>query len=324
METQCSPLLQAGAISSTQTSAPPPQPRVNPSTPPPPRVGTVWIVIPTYNEGENLARLIPMLEAQCLGTPIHILVVDDMSADATESVVSGLLARYDNITLYRRPGKRGLGSALREGLTLALADRECTHICTLDADFSHDPEELPVLLSAAERAAFVQGSRYIKGGRILNWPWRRRMLSWGINRICQLLGGRLHEHTTNYRLYDRRAATEAIKARAAGGFEWVILASLAIQASGLPMVEVPITFREREIGTSKLGSLALMRYGPFVASLLIAMFASQLARLATLPPHRAVRPSPEPVGPESNGPGTRVQFPAPGPASQGSPTRAGP
>lgn len=238
-----------------------------------------------------------MLGAESLGRPFQILIVDDMSADSTEVVVGQLRARYGNVTLYRRPGKRGIGSALREGLKLALADGQCTHICTLDADFSHDPRELPALLAAAERVAFVQGSRYIAGGRVLNWPWRRQVLSWGINKICRLLGGRLHEHTTNYRVYDRRAATEAIKARAAGGFEWVILASLAIQASGLPIVEVPITFKEREIGTSKLSSLALLRYGPFVTCLLIARIASQLAKFL---PHRAVGSSQGSAAPQSD------------------------
>ena len=244
------------------------------------RAGTLWIVIPTYNEAENLTRLVPVLEAKLVGRACQILIVDDASPDATESVVAQLRRRYDNVTLYRRSAKRGLGSALRDGLMHALSAPECDLICTMDADFSHDPAELSKLLAASERAAFVQGSRYVRGGRILNWPWHRRVLSWGINQICRVLGSRLREHTTNYRVYDRRAATEAIKMSDAGGFEWIISSGLAVEAAGLPVTEVPITFKDREVGTSKLSPAALSRYGPFVIRLVGARLAQFWHRMA--------------------------------------------
>ena len=251
----------------------------------------LWIVIPTYNEAANLTRLVPALEAVCAGRACEILIVDDASPDETERVVDELRTRYGNVTLHRRCGARGLGSALREGLSLALADPQCKLICTLDADFSHDPLELPTLLAAAERAAFVQGSRYIEGGCILDWSWHRRVLSWGINRMCRLLGGRLQEHTTNYRVYNREAATAAVKITGSGGFEWIILASLAIQATALAIVEVPITFKEREIGVSKLSPVALSRYGPFVMGLMIGRIASRLPKLQERQAARALQDS---------------------------------
>lgn len=225
---------------------------------------TIWVILPTYNEAENLRRVIPALEAQLIGRSSRILIVDDASTDATMSVIEECIADYDNIIFHRRPGKLGLASALRDGLTRALADECCERICTLDADLSHDPSELNLLLRAADRAGFVQGSRYVAGGRILNWPWYRRLPSWAANRMCKLMGSALCENTTNYRIYDRGAAKEALKAPGARGFEWIVLASLAIQAAGITTEEVPITFRERQIGRSKLSLPIAWRYGTFL------------------------------------------------------------
>lgn len=246
--------------------------------------GTIWIVLPTYNEAENLRRIIPALEAQVAGKPRRILIVDDASTDGTASVIEEFSKTYDNILLYQRPGKLGLGSALREGLTRALADRSCDRICTLDADLSHDPSELGSLLAAADEAGFVQGSRYVRGGRISNWPWHRRVMSRTINAVCRLIGSRHAENTTNYRVYGRTAATEAIKATASSGFEWIVLASLAIQRAGIPTAEVPIMFRDRQAGKSKLNLSVAWRYSIF---LLRALVKSRLRSLVHLPARRS-------------------------------------
>jgi dolichol-phosphate mannosyltransferase len=229
-----------------------------------PAIGTIWIVLPTYNEAENLRRLVPILEAQLAGMPSQILIVDDASPDDTASVVEKFRNVYGNVTLYQRPGKSGLGTALRDGLILALADPSCDRVCTMDADLSHDPAQLGALLDAARGAAFVQGSRYVRGGRIACWSWHRRLMSWAANRFCRLMGSRLFENTTNYRVYDRRAAGKAIEGTAARGFEWVVLASLAIQAAGISAVEVPIIFKDREAGRTKLTRKMVWGYGIFL------------------------------------------------------------
>jgi hypothetical protein len=243
----------------------------------PGREGTasVWIVIPTTNEAENLGRLIPALQAHLSGRPFQLLIVDDASTDATASVVEEFRRQYGNVTLYRRPARLGLGTALRDGLAQALADPQCEFICTLDADGSHDPAQLPALLDAAARAAFMQGSRYIPGGRILHWSWSRRLMSRAANRLCRWLGSRLREHTTNYRVYSREAAAVAIAASTASGFEWIVSASLAIQAAALPVAEVPITFKGREAGESKLSRVAVLRYGLFFLRALMARVAEK-------------------------------------------------
>lgn len=246
--------------------------------------GTIWIVLPTYNEAENLRRIIPALEAQVAGRPRRILIVDDASTDSTASVIEEFHKTYDNIVLYRRPGKRGLGSALREGLMRALADPSCDRICTLDADLSHDPHELGSLLAAADGAGFVQGSRYVRGGHISNWPWHRRLMSRTINWVCRLMGSHHAENTTNYRVYDRTAATEAITATASSGFEWIVLASLAIQRAGISTAEVPITFRDRQAGKSKLSLSVAWRYSVF---LLGALVKSRIRSLVHLPARRS-------------------------------------
>jgi dolichol-phosphate mannosyltransferase len=247
-----------------------------------PIVGTVCVILPTYNEAENLRRLVPDLESQLAGLPSQILIIDDASADDTASVAEEFRKLYGNVTLYRRPGKLGLGTALRDGLILALADPTCEKVCTMDADLSHDPAQLGALLDAASGAAFVQGSRYVPGGRIVSWSWHRRLMSWAANRFCRLMGSRLFENTTNYRVYDRRAAAQAVEGTAARGFEWVVLASLAIQAAGISAVEVPIVFKDREAGRTKLTAKLVLDYGIFlIHTLLQARFGWPASRRVT-------------------------------------------
>ncbi|MGH2453897.1 MAG: glycosyltransferase [bacterium] len=228
-----------------------------------PTSGTLWVVIPARQEADNLARLIPRLLACLPGGRARILIVEDGPDPATDAVLARLGEGRVAITLYRRHGRRGLGRALSDGLARALEDPACSHIVTLDADLSHDPEHLPALLGAAEQAAFVQGSRYVRGSRILDGSLPRRLASRAANRLTRLLGSTLAEHTTNFRVYDRRAAGEAITCGAAGGFEWIVASSLAIQSAGLRSIEVPITFRPRGAGRSKLGLRPLLHYAAF-------------------------------------------------------------
>jgi glycosyltransferase involved in cell wall biosynthesis len=215
-------------------------------------VAEVAIVLATYNEAANLAPLVEALEQ--LGEDLHLLVVDDNSPDGTQRVARELAAAFGNITVIGRPGKLGLGSALREGLKAALATG-AQYVMTMDADHSHDPGDVPRLLEAMRdgEADMVQGSRYVPGGDIRGWGWQRRVLSRVANLLYHWVAGAPHESTTNFRVFSRRAA-EAVLARARGrDFEFQPEAALLVLAAGFKVREVPIVFSNRVRGSSKLG-----------------------------------------------------------------------
>ena len=210
------------------------------------------ILLATYNEAENLPRLVAVLEG--LGLDLHLLVVDDNSPDGTQQVAQGLATIYGNLTIVGRPGKLGLGSALRDGLRAALTT-DAPYIMTMDADYSHDPRDVPRLLEAMRHggADLVQGSRYVEGGSVQGWSPRRWLLSRLANLLYQWGAGGPHESTNNFRIYSRRAAS-VVLARARGcGYEFVPEGALLVLAAGLRVREVPITFTGRTHGCSKLG-----------------------------------------------------------------------
>ena len=210
------------------------------------------IVLAVYNEAENLTLLVDALEG--LGENLEIIVVDDSSPDGTARLARQLSDRYGNITLIQRPAKLGLGSALRDGMAAALTgDARC--ILTMDGDLSHDPADVPRLLDAMrrERADVVQGSRYTPGGGIRNWSLGRRALSRCANLLFHWGTGGPKESTTNFRIFSRWAASVVLDRAQGNGYEFVPEVMLLALASGLQVVEVPITFTDRERGKSKLG-----------------------------------------------------------------------
>ena len=215
-------------------------------------VSELAVVLATYNEAENLASLVRGLER--LGEDLDLIVVDDSSQDGTQEVARELSAIFGNLTIINRPCKLGLGSALRDGMSVALAT-EARYLMTMDADLSHDPADVPRLLEVIRsgRADFVQGSRYIAGGSVRSWGAGRRLLSRMANLLYHWGAGAPNESTTNFRILSRQAAT-VILARAKGtGYEFVPEAILLALAAGLRVQEVPITFAGRERGESKLG-----------------------------------------------------------------------
>ncbi len=227
----------------------------------------IKVVIPTYNEKENVVELITRLEK--IFNEYHVdhgyLVVDDNSPDGTAEAVRSLSSRIPGIEVVVRKEKRGIGSAIMEGFRLALRDERVTHILTMDADLSHRPEDLPGFLRAMRTADLVQGSRYVEGGGVENWGVHRRLISWTANWLVRTLYHTgLREHTTNYRLYNRRAAEAVLENAESSGYEWVIEALLIIHAYGYRIVEVPILFVNRRRGKSKLEVGEIIRWFRYV------------------------------------------------------------
>ncbi len=209
------------------------------------------VVVPTYNERENIAALIP----QILAIPyLNILVVDDASPDGTGDVVAALARDEPRISLLRRSGKLGLGTAYLAGFRQALTDG-ADFIFEMDADFSHDPRYLPELLRAAqERFDLVLGSRYVAGGGTTDWGAIRQFISRGGNVYARaILGMPVLDATGGFRCY-RRSVLETIDLDAVRSNGYAFQIELAYRAScaGFRIGEIPIVFPDRRIGQSKM------------------------------------------------------------------------
>jgi glycosyltransferase involved in cell wall biosynthesis len=212
----------------------------------------VVAVVPTYNEADNLAELVPALRKAVPG--IGILVVDDDSPDGTAAVARRLDEEHGRVDLLVRPGRRGLGSAYRDGFRRAI-DSGADVCVQIDADLSHDPADLPALLANVEHGADLAiGSRYVPGGRAESWSWRRRWLSrWGNRYAAGLLGLAVNDATAGYRAY-RADSLEAMGFEdvTAEGYGFQIEMTHRLVRAGGRIVEFPIEFRDRHAGDSKL------------------------------------------------------------------------
>lgn len=211
----------------------------------------VLVVIPTYNERENLEPVVTRLHAAV--PDADVLVVDDASPDGTGALADELAARDPRVRVLHRTEKAGLGAAYLAGFEVALRG-EHDVVVEMDADGSHAPEDLPALLAALEDADVVLGSRYVEGGEVVNWPAHRRLLSRGGSLYARLaLGVGIRDMTGGYRAFRRQVLAELdLGDVASQGYCFQIdLAWRAIQA-GFRVREVPITFVERERGTSKM------------------------------------------------------------------------
>jgi dolichol-phosphate mannosyltransferase len=209
------------------------------------------IMIPTYNERENLPRLLTALNALGLPTTKY-LVVDDGSPDGTGDIADELARRDDRIVVFHRNKKDGLGRAYVAGFEKALS-LGADHVLVIDADFSHDPKVIPELLEAAKTNDLVLGSRYVPGGRIENWSWLRRKVSAFGNAYARfVLGVKAHDLTTGYVCFSRRAL-EAINLSTltSNGYVMNIEIKYRTIQAGFAVKEIPITFLERTVGKSK-------------------------------------------------------------------------
>jgi Glycosyltransferases involved in cell wall biogenesis len=217
----------------------------------------ISVVIPTYNERDNVVLLVQQIVK--LLPDSTILVVDDNSLDGTAEALRNL--KIPNLTVFVR-NERGLGSALRYGIKKAL-ELETEFVVTMDADLSHNPTYLPQMVKLAVEADYdlVIGSRYVKGGGIENWPLRRRVISRGANYLFRLISrSPLNDNTSNYRVYSRKAGTLALNCETANGYEFQICSVFKIVKSNLRTVEYPIIFKDRKVGKSKLRSLEILNW----------------------------------------------------------------
>ncbi|GAA2880240.1 polyprenol monophosphomannose synthase [Pseudonocardia halophobica] len=222
--------------------------------------GPVLVVIPTYEERENLGRVVARLNAAV--PDADILVVDDASPDGTGELAEEMAAKDPRVRVLHREGKNGLGAAYLAGFRHALSG-EHQVVVEMDADGSHAPEDLPALLAALEEGAgadLVLGSRYVPGGEVVNWPAHREWLSRGANLYARLaLGADVRDITAGYRVYRRQVLEQLdLDSVISQGYCFQIdLAWRALQA-GFRVVEVPITFTERQIGSSKMDGAVML------------------------------------------------------------------
>jgi len=210
------------------------------------------VVVPTYNERENID---PFLRAVRASVPdADVLVVDDNSPDGTGADAETLASELGRIKVLHRPGKQGLGSAYRHGFTVAL-DEGYDVVVSMDVDFSHDPTVIPQLLARVDDGAdVVIGSRYVDGGGTANWPLHRRVMSrWGNRYAGFVLGVHVRDITAGFRAYRATVMREIDpSSTAAEGYAFLTELMRRIAARGARIDEVPILFRDRERGTSKM------------------------------------------------------------------------
>jgi len=210
------------------------------------------VIIPTYNESENLPRIVPEVLKQ--DRRLHVLVVDDNSPDGTGKLADEMAAGSDGrIFVLHREKKEGLGQAYLAGFRWALS-QDFAYIFEMDADFSHDPKYLPDFLSAIEKADLVLGSRYISGVNVVNWPMSRLLLSYFANVYSRVVTGMpLRDGTGGFKCF-RREVLQAIdldRVRS-NGYSFQIEVSFRAMKKGFRLLEVPIVFVDRTAGTSKM------------------------------------------------------------------------
>lgn len=212
------------------------------------------VIIPTYNEKENIAHIIPYTLR--LSDRLEVLVIDDGSPDGTAEIVKKLMPQFPNrIHLLERKGKLGLGTAYIKGFKWSL-QHQYQYIFEMDADFSHPPEKLLELLDACEnKGAYLSvGSRYVKGGSVVNWPFNRLFLSWFASKYVRIITGmRIKDTTAGFVCYRNETLSsidfDKIKFI---GYAFQIEMKYAVWLSDRKVLEVPIVFKDREVGSSKM------------------------------------------------------------------------
>ena len=252
------------------------------------------VIVPTYNERENLPELITQIRG--LAGDVHVLVVDDNSPDGTGDLADTFAVSDAGVHVIHRAAKLGLGTAYRAGFNYGL-EKGYHFICTMDADFSHSPQSIPVMLNkacgiASETATNVDagttpqlydiviGSRYVEGGRMVGWPWTRKLISFGANWLVHaLLNTAVRDCTAGFRCYRRRVLeTIDLDSIFSSGYSFLVEMAFYCQQAGFRMGEVPITFVNRTQGASKISKWEIFR----------AMYTLLRLRTAKLPWDRMI------------------------------------
>lgn len=215
------------------------------------------VVLPTYREAANVAHVLARVRAAA--PDVDILVVDDSSPDGTADIAKQVAAELGSIDVTLRPAKAGLGSAYRVGFQEGLA-RGYEVLVEMDSDLSHDPSDLARILRALEGADLVIGSRYVPGGSIPRWTWRRRALSrWGNRYAAAALGIAVSDSTSGFRAYRAEMLAEIdLSSVRADGYGFQIEMAYRVAGAGGRIVEVPIAFVDREKGESKMSSTIII------------------------------------------------------------------
>jgi dolichol-phosphate mannosyltransferase len=219
--------------------------------------GTAWLVVPTYNEAENIGPLVDAARA-ALGAAIpdafRILIVDDSSPDGTGAIADAIAERHADVQVLHRAQREGLGPAYLAGFRVAL-EAGATRVLEMDADFSHDPADLPRLLATVDAGAdLALGSRYVDGGQVEDWGLVRRVVSrGGCTYARAVLGLEVHDLTGGFKCF-RREVLEAIELDSvrSHGYSFQVEMTLRAIQRGFDVREVPITFRDRRRGRSKM------------------------------------------------------------------------
>jgi dolichol-phosphate mannosyltransferase len=213
---------------------------------------SLWLIIPTFNEAQNIEPIVDAAREQ-LPDSRRVLIVDDSSPDGTGQIADRLAAEHEDVEVLHRASKEGLGPAYLAGFEHALG-AGAEFVMQMDADFSHDPADLPRLLEAAQDADMVLGSRYVHGGGVAEWGPLRRAISRGGSSYARLmLGVRVHDLTGGFKCI-RRQVLEAIDLDSvdAKGYAFQIEMTYRAIRAGFRVVEVPIVFRDRQVGNSKM------------------------------------------------------------------------
>jgi dolichol-phosphate mannosyltransferase len=209
------------------------------------------IIIPTFNEIDNIERMIRTLFG--LYSEISLLIIEDGSPDGTANVVKKLQSEFKNLNMIERKGKLGLGTAYITGFKWAL-ERNYQFVFEMDCDFSHDPASIPDLLSAATSNDLIIGSRYIDGIRIINWPFRRLLLSYGASIYTRMITGiPIFDTTGGFKCFTRKALESLnFEEIISNGYSFQLELNYKVWAKNLKIKEVPIIFYERRDGQSKM------------------------------------------------------------------------
>ena len=222
----------------------------------------IGVILPTYREEDNISKLIDAIED--LKLDASILVIDDSSPDRTAEIVQEKQTKYKNILLCVRPKKSGLGTAITDGFKYFLSlKQQPKYVITMDADYSHNPKDIPQLLSKMRESecAIVIGSRYVKGGKIEGWPFTRKIISRTANSIARFsLGLKLHDCTSGFRCYSTNFLRAAITSLHSHTYEIQIETIRQATLRNFCLKETPVLFVNRKIGKSKLSWTEVRSY----------------------------------------------------------------